>query len=145
MSSGCPGSAAVTRRTLASEAKTLSRMSSRAMPQSVSGITAGISARKLGSFRSAAAFLVCYALAGFAVAPAWPMLMVGAGKAGADVPDTAAGGVMAAGSAGGMLIPFFLGLVQTASGLRASFALLAAIVVLETILLGFSKEFRQNL
>lgn len=97
------------------------------------------------AFRSAAAFLVCYALAGFAVAPAWPMLMVGAGKAGSDVPDTAAGGVMAAGSAGGMLIPFFLGLVQTAAGLRASFALLAAIVVLEAVLLGFSREFRQNL
>ena len=73
------------------------------------------------------------------------MLTVGAGKAGSDVPDTAAGGVMAAGSAGGMLIPFFLGLVQTAAGLRASFALLAAIVVLEAVLLGFSREFSQNL
>ncbi|MEA4822731.1 MAG: MFS transporter [Clostridiaceae bacterium] len=93
-------------------------------------------------FHSSAAFIACYALAGFTLAPAWPLIMVCAGKVGADVPDTAAGGIMAAGSAGGILIPFLLGLVQTASGMRASFALLAAIVVVETVILGFSKEFR---
>ena len=36
-----------------------------------------------------------------------------------------------------------LGLVQSAAGMHASFALLAAIVVLETVMLGSSRTFRQ--
>ncbi len=94
-------------------------------------------------FRSAWAFFVFYALAGATLALTWPLIMVDASRIGSDVPDTAAGGMMTAGSIGGMLVPFLLGLVQTAAGMHASFALLAAIVVFETVMLGASRTFRQ--
>ena len=94
--------------------------------------------------RTAWAFLLFYAFAGLALAPAWPQIMVEASRAGADVPNTAAGGVTAAGSAGGMLIPFLLGVVQDAAGLRASFALLFCIVLLEIALLASSRTFRRS-
>ena len=94
-------------------------------------------------FHSAWAFVLFYALAGFTLAPTWPLVMVEASRVGSDVPDTAAGGMMTAGSVGGMLVPFLLGLVQSAAGMQASFALLAAIVVLETVMLASSRTFRQ--
>ena len=94
-------------------------------------------------FHSAWAFVLFYALAGFTLAPTWPLVMVEASRIGSDVPDTAAGGMMTAGSVGGMLVPFLLGLVQTAAGMEASFALLAGIVVLETVMLASSRTFRQ--
>ena len=87
--------------------------------------------------------IIAYTLAGFTIAPAWPIIMVHAGLAGSDVPDTAAGGIMAAGSAGGVLIPFIMGLVQSAFSNSASFAVLAGVVVLETVLLATSKRFRE--
>jgi len=93
---------------------------------------------------SALAFVLFYALAGFTLAPTWPMVMVGGAKAGADVPSTAAGGITAAGSIGGTVIPFLLGIVQDAAGNRASVLLLAGIIVLETVLLTSSKRFRNS-
>jgi len=88
--------------------------------------------------------MACFFLAGLTLAPTWPQIMVHAAKVGADVPDTAAGGMLAAGAAGGMSIPLLLAFTKTAVGMRAAFGVLAGLVCLEALLLASSKRFRQS-
>jgi len=68
--------------------------------------------------------LLGFFLVGFGFAPVWPLIMTLSTTSFPDMPDTAAGGVMSAGSVGAAIAPMILG------GFTEMFSIKAAFVVL---------------
>lgn len=99
-------------------------------------------------FKSEIMILIMFVIVGFAIAPVWPLIMASATTAFPDMPDTAAGGVMSAGSVGAASVPFILGACSDAAGIRLSFAvlfvLLAALTAVQFLSAKVKRPIRQE-
>jgi fucose permease len=69
-------------------------------------------------------------LVGFGFAPAWPVLMMYAAQRGVGSTNTAMGMMMAAGTAGGMVVPLLLGQVADRTGLVTAMLVLPVLLLL---------------